>query len=46
MSINVIQHDDMLGCLRPFYNRVFSLVSKHHFDDQFFLLTTVKLPNF
>jgi hypothetical protein len=31
----------MIGYLRPFYNGVFSIVSKHDFDDQFFLLATV-----
>jgi hypothetical protein len=39
MTINVIQHDDIY--LRPFYNGAFSVVSKHDFDDQFFLLATV-----
>jgi hypothetical protein len=36
MTINVIQHDDRLWYLRPFYNGAFSVVSKHDFDDQFF----------
>jgi hypothetical protein len=27
----------------PFYNRAFSIASKHDFDDQFFLLATVHL---
>jgi hypothetical protein len=29
--------------LRLFYNRAFSIASKHDFDDQFFLLATVHL---
>jgi hypothetical protein len=40
-TINVIQHDDRLWYLRLFYNGAFSVVSKHDFDDQFFLLATV-----
>jgi hypothetical protein len=41
MTINVIQHDDRLRYLQPFYNGAFSIMPKHHFDDQFFLLATV-----
>jgi hypothetical protein len=36
MTINVIQHDDRLRYLQPFYNGAFSIMPKHHFDDQFF----------
>jgi hypothetical protein len=36
MTINVIQHDDRLWYLRPFYNGAFSVVSKHDFDNKFF----------
>jgi hypothetical protein len=43
MTINVIQHDDRLRYLQPFYNGAFSIMPKHHFDDQFFLLATVYL---
>jgi hypothetical protein len=41
MTINVIQHDDRLRYLQPFYNGAFSIMPKHYFDDQFFLLTAV-----
>jgi hypothetical protein len=41
MTNNVIQHDDRIDMLRPFYNGTFSVVSKHDFDDQFFLLAAV-----
>jgi hypothetical protein len=33
VTINVIQHDDKLWYLRPFYNGAFSIVSKNDFDD-------------
>jgi hypothetical protein len=41
ITIKVIQHDASLCYLRPFYDGAFSIVPKHDFDDQFFLLTTV-----
>jgi hypothetical protein len=42
MTISVIQHDDRLYYLRPFYSGTFSIASKYDFDDQFFLLATVQ----
>jgi hypothetical protein len=36
MTTNVIEHDDRLCYLRPFYNGAFFIVSKHDFDDHFF----------
>jgi hypothetical protein len=36
ITTNVIQHDDRLWYLRPFYNGAFSIALKHDFDDQFF----------
>jgi hypothetical protein len=38
---NVIQHDDRLWYLRPFYNGAFSITSKNDIDDQNLLLATV-----
>jgi hypothetical protein len=43
MTINVIQHDDGLRYLRPFYNGAFSIASKHDFDDQFFFLLATEI---
>jgi hypothetical protein len=36
LLINVIQHNDRLRFLRPFYSGAFYIASKHDFDDQFF----------
>jgi hypothetical protein len=44
MSINVIQHDDRLWYLRPFYNGSFSIVSNHDFDNQFFFARDSTIP--
>jgi hypothetical protein len=41
MRINVIQHDDRLWNLRPFYNRAFYIASKNDIDDQNLFLATV-----
>jgi hypothetical protein len=41
MTISVIQHDDRLCYLRPFYNGAFSITSKNDIDNQNLLLATV-----
>jgi hypothetical protein len=45
MTINVIQHDDRLLYLRPFYNGAFFIASKNDLDDQNLLLAIVHLKN-
>jgi hypothetical protein len=40
-TFNVIQHDDRLWYLRPFYNGAISIASKNDLDDQNVLLATV-----
>jgi hypothetical protein len=42
ITINVLQHDDRLRYLRPFYNGAFSIAAKYDFDDQFFFCDSIQ----
>jgi hypothetical protein len=43
IAITVVQLDEILLYLRPFYNGAFSIASKNDIDDQNLLLATVHI---